>query len=195
MASNNSSSLAAKRYASALLDSAESQSKTSVVIKDLSAVVSLLQESEDFRLFTGSPLLSRQKQIGALREISKKYKFHQLTENFLCLLAKNRRLNMVSAIIQAVFAEESARKGEIVVQVQSAHKMTQAQEKELVKSLANTLGQSVAVEVSVKEDLIGGIVVIAGSQMIDDSVKRKLERLKMAMKSTANTNAAMTKAG
>ena len=44
------------------------------------------------------------------------------------------------------------------------------------------------VKVDVQEDLIGGLVVTVGSQIIDDSVKRKLERLKIAMKSNANNN-------
>ena len=44
-----------------------------------------------------------------------------------------------------------------------------------------------------KADLIVGMVVTVGSQIIDSSEKRKLERLKIAMKSNANNNAATTK--
>lgn len=55
------------------------------------------------------------------------------------------------------------------------------------------MGQTVAVNLEVKQDLIGGMVVTVGSQMFDASVKRKLERLKIAMKSNANNNTAQAK--
>ena len=67
------------------------------------------------------------------------------------------------------------------------------QEKALQEALTKAVGKTVAVNVDVQKDLIGGMVVTVGSQMIDDSVKRKLERLKIAMKSNANSNAASAK--
>ena len=55
--------------------------------------------------------------------------------------------------------------------------------------MVQAVGKAVSVTIDVQEDLIGGMVVTVGSQIIDDSVKRKLERLKIAMKSNANNNA------
>ena len=194
MASNKTSGLAAKRYASALLDTADSQSKTDSVLKDLNDIEAMLQSSEDFAKLAASPLISREQQIASVQAIAKKAKFQDVTSNFLSLLAKNRRLNMLQGILNAVQIEASNRRGEVAAMVQSAFKLTAAQEKALSESLAKAVGQAVAVQVEVKEDLIGGMVVTLGSKMIDDSVKRKLERLKIAMKSSANSNAAIEKA-
>ncbi len=194
MASNNTSGLVAKRYASALLDTADSQSKIDSVLKDLNDIEAMLQSSEDFARLVSSPLISREQQIASVQAIAKQAKFQDITSNFLSLLAQNRRLNMVQSVLMAIQMEASSRRGELAALVQSAFKLTAAQEKALSESLAKAVGQAVAVQVEVKEDLIGGMVVTVGSKMIDNSVKRKLERLKMEMKSGVNGSTIRQKA-
>ena len=46
-----------------------------------------------------------------------------------------------------------------------------------------------------EKDLLGGMVVTVGSVMIDDSVKGKLERLKLNLKTGTNENANMKEVG
>lgn len=189
MASKQTSGAAALRYATALVDIAAETGKIDAVEKDLNDLEAMIAASDDLQTLIHSPLLSRGQQQEAVQAIAAKAKFQDITSNFLALLAQNRRLNMLGAMINAVRMDISRRRGEISAYVQSAFKLTPAQEKALQESLAKAVGQAVAVNVEVKEDLIGGLVVTVGSQMIDDSVKRKLERLKIAMKSNANNNA------
>jgi len=194
LASNNTSGAAALRYATALVDIAQESGKSDAVEKDLMAFQSALSESQDLQKLTQSPLISRKDKQEAVQAIAKKGGFQDIASNFLALLAQNNRLNMVSGVINAVRMELSRRRGEISADVQSAFALTSAQEKELQESLAKAMGQAVAVNVEVNKDLIGGMIVTVGSQMIDDSVKRKLERLKIAMKSGANNNSSADKA-
>lgn len=189
MASKQTSGAAALRYATALVDIAVETGKIDAVEKDLNDLEAMIAASEDLQTLIHSPLLSRVQQQEAVQAIAAKAKFQGITSNFLALLAQNRRLNMLVAMINAVRMDISRRRGEISAYVQSAFKLSPAQEKSLQESLSKAVGQAVAVNVEVKEDLIGGLVVTVGSQMIDDSVKRKLERLKIAMKSNANNNA------
>lgn len=188
MASNNISGAVAVRYATALLEVATESKKIDSVEKDLNDLESMITESADLQRMISSPLSSRDNQIQAISSIAKKAKFNDITSNFLSLLAQNRRLSMVQSIVNAVKMEISRRRGEIAADVKSAFKLTKTQEKSLQESLSKAVGQTVAVNVEVDKSLIGGMVVTVGSQMIDDSVKRKLERLKRAMQSNANTN-------
>lgn len=194
MASQNTSGAAALRYATALVDIAIESGKADAVEKDLIAFQNALNDSQDLRQLTQSPLISRQDKQASVQAIAARAKFQDITSNFLALLAQNNRLNMVLGIINAVRMELSRRRGEISANVQSAFALTKDQEKALQDSLAKAMGQAVAVNVDVNKDLIGGMVVTVGSQMIDDSVKRKLERLKIAMKGGANSNSAADKA-
>ena len=194
MASKQTSGAAALRYATAFVDIAESQNKIDSVEKDLNDLESMVQGSEDLQKLMNSPLISQEEKIKAVQAIGAKAKFQDVTVNFLSLLAQNSRLNMTMPIINTVRAEISRRRGEISAQIQTAFKLSKEQEKALQESLAKAVGQAVAINVEVKQDLIGGMVVTVGSQMFDASVKRKLERLKIAMKSNANNNAAQENA-
>ncbi len=194
MASQKTSGAAALRYATALVEIAVESGKEGSVEKDIFAFQSALVGSQDLQNLIKSPLISRKDKQEAVQTIAKKAKFQDITGNFLALLAQNNRLSMVQAIMNAVLMELSRRRGEVSATVQSAFALTPAQEKALQESLAKAMGQAVAVTVEVKKDLIGGMIVTVGSQMIDDSVKRKLERLKIAMKGGANNNTTAEKA-
>jgi F-type H+-transporting ATPase subunit delta len=67
--------------------------------------------------------------------------------------------------------------------VQTAFALSDEQTKALQKSLSDAMGSHVTLNVEVNRDLLGGLIVTVGSRMIDDSVRRKLERLKRAMTS------------
>lgn len=193
MASKKTSGAAALRYATALVDIAQDSNKINAVEQDLNDLESMIAGSADLQNLIRSPLISRKQQQEAVQAIAAKAKFQDITSNFLALLAQNRRLSMLGGIMNAVRMDMSRRRGEISANVQSAFKLTPAQEKSLKESLEKAVGQAVAIQVEVKEDLIGGMVVTVGSQMIDNSVKRKLERLKIAMKSNANNNLSNSK--
>jgi len=193
VASKQTSGAAALRYATALVDSAEASKKIDAVEKDLNDLEAMISDSKDLQNLIHSPLISQSDKIKAIQAIAQAAKFQNITSNFLALLAQNSRLNIVMAIVKAVRKEISSRRGEVSANIQSAFKLSKEQEKALQESLAKAVGQAVAIQVEVKEDLIGGMVVTVGSQMFDASVKRKLERLKIAMKSNANNNAANSK--
>jgi F-type H+-transporting ATPase subunit delta len=193
VASKTNSGAAALRYATALIDTAEQSKKIDAVEKDLNDLEAMISDSTDLQNMMRSPLISADEKVKAVQAISKKAKFQDITANFLALLAQNGRLNMVRSMINAVRAEASRRRGEISANVQTAFKLSKEQEKALQESLTKAMGQTVAVNLEVKQDLIGGMVVTVGSKMFDASVKRKLERLKIAMKSNANNNTATAK--
>lgn len=189
MASNKTSGVVAMRYASAFVDSAIESQKSDAIEKDLQEFAMMIAGSEDLKTFIKSPLISRLDQQEAITALSKKAKFQDITANFLALLAQNRRLSMIDSIIAAVTKDLAARRGEVAARVQTAFKLSPDQEKALQDALTKAVGKTVSVHLDVDESLIGGMVVTVGSQMIDDSIKRKLERLKIAMTSNANNNA------
>ncbi len=192
VASKQTSGAAALRYATALVeiaaDSSNGAGKIDSVEQDLNDLEAMMASSIDLQTLIKSPLVSRIQQQQAIQAIAEKAKFQDITVNFLSLLAQNRRLGMLPSIMNAARINISRLRGEVSAHVSSAFKLTKEQENALQESLTKAMGQAVAVKVDVQEDLIGGMVVTVGSQMVDDSVKRKLERLKIAMKSNANSN-------
>ena len=181
-ASSSSHGPVARRYAAALLDMAADAKIVEKVEKDLLDLQSMLEGSPELQRLTGNPLVSRDQQRKAILALAEKAKFQTLTVNFLGVLAQNRRLGSIGAVIGAFTSELRRRRGEVEAKVQSAFALNPAQTNALQEQLSKAMGTNVTLDVEVKKDLLGGLVVTVGSRMIDDSVKRKLEKLQRAMK-------------
>lgn len=182
------SSTVSSRYASAFLDLAEQAKILDKVEKDLLQLKDMIGSSDALGALIRSPLIARGQQESAIQKIAEKAKFQKLTCNFLGLLAQNRRLYALPAIIRAVSKEISRRRGELMVTVETAQILTAAQTKALQTAVAKAVGQNVMLETKVNPEIMGGMIVTAGSFMIDDSVRRKLARLRGAMTGGANQN-------
>ena len=154
----------------------------SQIEKDVADLQAMIGASEDFRNLIRSPLVKAGAQQAALTAIADKAGLNKLTKNFLLTLAKNRRLPEIENMLKAVSENISARRGQLRATVETAIPLSDAQKKTLEEQLAKTIGHPVAVDASVKPELIGGVTVTLGSLLIDDSIKSKLERMGRAMK-------------
>ncbi len=182
------SSVVLSRYAGALIDLAEEAKNASKIQKDLDAVEAMISDSDELLQVIVSPRTGKKQQEAILSDIAEKAKFQDLTKNFFGVLISNRRLNALPGIIKAYRKEVAKRSGQVEVRVETAEKMTAAQAKDVQKKISVAIGTDVAVEAHVVPEIIGGMVVTIGSYMIDDSVRRKLERLNVALKSNSNQN-------
>ena len=173
----------AGRYATALFELALEQGVADDVAGDLQGLGALIDDSDDLLRLVRSPVLTRAEQSQAMAAILEKAGVHTLTRNFVGLIAGNRRLFALPAMIRAYQQLLAAHRGEIAGEVISAHPLSNAQLDAVRKQLAQAMGQEVQLESTVDESLIGGLVVRVGSRMIDNSLRTKLQNLKVAMKS------------
>ncbi len=193
MAGPSNINLIASRYVSALLDMAEEAKLIEQVEKDLQDLSGMIDSSEDLQSLIGNPLMSREQHKAGILAIAEKAKLQQLTGNFLGVVADNRRLPALPQIIKKFQEELRKRRGEVEARVETAFALTPAQTDALQKELTKSMGTNVTLSVEVNEELLGGMIVTVGSRMIDDSVRRKLERLQRTMSSGSNENQAHLK--
>ena len=173
----------ADRYAAALFELADERRALDQVAADLRSLRQLLAESPDLRRLVRSPILSRIEQGKAIVAVAERAGFDGLTRNFLGLVAHNRRLFAVPAMIEAFLRRLAARRGEVTAEVTSAQELTPAQLSAVNEQLRKAVGSKIAVEVKVDKNLLGGLIVKVGSRMVDASLRSKLHRLQLAMKS------------
>lgn len=172
----------AGRYAKALFELADEAKQLDEVANDLRAIQAALDESDDLRRLTRSPVISRADQGKAMEAVVKYLGVSELTAKFMAHASANRRLFALPAIIKAYLGELAARRGEIAAEVASAKPLTDAQMTALEDALKKAVGGKVAVSTKTDPSLIGGLIVKVGSRMIDTSVATQLQRLKLAMK-------------
>jgi F-type H+-transporting ATPase subunit delta len=172
----------AERYATALFDIADERRAFDQVATDLRQLRAMLAESADLVRLVRSPILSRQDQARAVEAVAEGAQLSPLVRDFLAVVARNRRLFAVPAMIEAYLARLAARRGEITAEVVAAQALTETQLDTLNEHLRRSVGRRVTIEARVDPRLIGGMIVKVGSRMIDASIESKLRRLQLAMK-------------
>ncbi|MGB7408523.1 MAG: F0F1 ATP synthase subunit delta [Pontixanthobacter sp.] len=180
----------AGRYASALFDLAAEAGTVSAVETDLDTLRTALTESADLRDLTTNPQVSREQATQAMGAIAKSLSVSDLTQNFLGVLADNRRLGDLPKMIRAFHAIAAAQRGEVTANVTSAHPLSDAQMTTLKDKLTAREGRTVKLSSDVDPDLLGGLVVTIGSTRIDGSIRTRLNSLAQAMKKADGGNAA-----
>ena len=175
----------AARYAAALFDLADERRMLDEIASDLRQLQAMLQGSGDFLRLIRSPVLSRDQQGKAVGVLAERAGLSPLVRDFLAVVARNRRLFAVPAIIEAFLAKLAARRGEVNAQVTAAQALNEAQLGALNEQLRRSIGSRVSVDVRIDPGLIGGMIVKVGSRMVDGSIKSKLQRLQLAMKNIA----------
>ena len=170
------------RYALALFELARDSNGIDQVEASLARVRDALAESDDFRRLTASPVVSRGEASKAVLAAADQLGVDATTRNFLGVLAENRRLGQLPQIVRAFRQLAARHRGETTAEVTSAYPLDEGQVSELKQQLRTRVGREVSVDLSVDPDLLGGLVVRIGSQMIDSSIRTRLNSLAHAMK-------------
>ena len=172
----------AGRYAAALFDLAREGKSIDSVETSLKTLESALDQSADLKRLVTSPLVGRDAAAAAIKAVGATLKLDTLTVNFLGVLAQNRRLRQAPAVIAAFRAMAANHRGETTAQVTTAHPLSADQVKALKAKLKTRVGRDVAVDMKTDPAILGGLIVKIGSQMIDGSIRTKLNTLAHAMK-------------
>ena len=170
------------RYASALFDLASEQGSVSAVEGDLDNLGEAIKGSADLAALIRNPRVTREAAAATMNKIADLLALSPLTRNFLGVLAGNRRLGTLPAIISAFSAIAAAQRGEVTAEVTSAHPLTASQLKDLGARLKAREGKEIKIKASVDPALLGGLVVRIGSRQIDSSIRTRLNTLANAMK-------------
>ena len=172
----------AARYASAVFELAKDASDLKTLESNVQDLGTVLADSSDIRDLINSPVVSREDQANAIAAVAKKMKLMPIVSNTLALMASKRRLFVLPALVAQLRALIAEEKGEITAEVISAKAMTKTQTDKLAKAIKARIGKDVKIDATVDEELIGGLVIKVGSQMIDTSIRSKLNSLSNVMK-------------
>ncbi|MEI6557757.1 MAG: F0F1 ATP synthase subunit delta [Rhodospirillaceae bacterium] len=172
----------AVRYAAALFDLATERNGLDQVASDLTRLKDLLAQSPDLRRFLRSPVLTWAQQSQALGALLQKAEISALTQQFVALVAKNRRLFALSGMIEAFLADLARKQGKVSAEITVAQSLTESQTATMNAAVKKALGDKVAISVTVDSSLLGGMVVKVGSRLIDNSLRTKIDKLQLAMK-------------
>ena len=108
----------------------------------------------------------------------------ELVRNFVRLLAEKGRAGEVREIAAEFEVLVAAEQNVLDVELTTAHELSDADFDRILADIEQKSGRKVQASRTVDPDLIGGIVLQAGSMRLDASVRGRLERLRQQLATT-----------
>ncbi|MEL6353058.1 MAG: ATP synthase F1 subunit delta [Cyanobacteria bacterium J06627_28] len=164
-------------YAQALLSLAKSKDSVDELSNIAGEVLALLKDSDDLSAFLENPIANSDAKKGVLKQVLGDDTNQQM-KNFLMLLVDRGRIYLVEPILQQFQALVRELKQTVLAQVTSAIELTDEQ-KETVRQKVQSMtsAKSVELETTLDPDILGGVIIQIGSQVLDASIRGQLRRI------------------
>lgn len=170
----------ARPYAEAVFDIAKEQKALDQWSKMLAFAVAVVTAPE-MAAIIANPNVARQSVEAALTTVCEK-ELNAEGLNMLKTLLSNGRLAILPQVAE-MFEELRAKEAGVVdAVITSAYPLDGAQLKELVASLEKRFGRKVEPQVAVDAELIGGVIIQVGDEVIDASVRGSLQNMAYSLK-------------
>jgi F-type H+-transporting ATPase subunit delta len=173
-------STVARPYAEAAFRLAESGNALAKWAEMLDALA-LVSKDERVQRVAADPNLSDD-QVAGLYIAILAGKLSGEGENFVRVLAHNKRLELLALIHEQFEALKNEREGVVQAEVQSAFELSDAQASDLVERLERKTGRKVKARIEVSKELIAGVRIVLGDKVIDGSARAQLAALETALK-------------
>ena len=167
-----------RRYAKSLMAVAVDRGiSPEGILSDLeNAAVFLAEQPRILEMFKNPKLLMSDR-LGALERFLAASRLQPLNQNFLRLLLRKQRMDILGGIVEEFRALADARAGIIRAAVTSAAPLTDAVVELIRSRLATRFGKQVILSLAVDPELIGGLVVRVGSLSFDGSIRSQFKAM------------------
>ena len=167
-------------YAEAVFDIAKEEQALDDWVNDLSLVVSTMQ-NDAVRTLINSPDLSQRKKAEIFTslfegEISNK------VANFVLVIGQANRIKLLESVLESFKRLVALEKNQKNVTVSSSYALEQDQLEKIELALQKRTGSEINISTHLDKSLIGGIKISYEDQVIDLSLKNKLEALKAQLR-------------
>lgn len=170
----------AKRYAVALFNAAVKLDIAEQVQDDLSSFVELLDKNPQFTGFLKSPeVLTQAKKEMIVNVLGDRTA--GLFVKFLMLLIDKKRLTHIFEIADAYRQLYEQLQGILEARVITAVPLEGNLEQQTIEMLERETGKIIRLSKTVDEDIVGGMIIIVEDEIIDGSIRHKLEQMRRSL--------------
>ena len=163
-------------YARALFDAAKERDRVTAVHEELGDFVRTMDEVPELSALVENPELDRRVKAAALEDLLAGG--DELVRNFILLVVEKGRAAELPEILRELDALVAREQRRLDVELTTAFELSDDEAREIVRQIESAAGREVEATRRVDPDLIGGLVLQAGSMRVDASVRGRLERLR-----------------
>jgi F-type H+-transporting ATPase subunit delta len=169
----------ARTYAQAIFDAAQDKGRLDKVREELQDFLAALRDVPELDALLRNPQLDPGTKADALGQILGGGE--EIARNFLRVVAENGRAAQIEEIIREFEQLYAAQQQVLNVELTTAYELSDDEARAIVKQIEEASGRTVQAKRSVDPDLIGGIVLKAGTRLADGSVRGRLNRLRQEL--------------
>jgi F-type H+-transporting ATPase subunit delta len=167
----------ARPYAEALFKASSADlGGAAVWLDELAAIASNAQLQQ----YAGNPSVTSKQTFDVVAGVAKTM-LPAAAENFLRAVIDHGRLSVLPEIASQFRALKNAKSGSSDATVYSAFALDVAAVADLSATLEKRFGKKLNLSVELQPELIGGVRVVVGDEVLDTSVKARLEQMKVAL--------------
>ncbi|MDO9358300.1 MAG: F0F1 ATP synthase subunit delta [Polaromonas sp.] len=167
----------ARPYAEALFKTAASDlDGTAAWLDELAAIASNVQLQQ----YAGNPSVTATQAFDVVSGVAKN-KLTDSAKNFLRTVIENGRIAVLPEIASQFRVLKNTKSGSSDATVYSAFALEGAALADLSSTLEKRFGRKLNLKVELEPELIGGVRVVVGDEVLDTSVKARLEQMKAAL--------------
>jgi F-type H+-transporting ATPase subunit delta len=166
----------ARTYARALFEAAKDAGRIDEVRDQLTTFVEGVDEVPELRSLIRNPELDPPTKAAALDAVLEGA--DELIRNFVRVVTEKGRAAQLDEIAREYEVLVAAEEQILSVELTTAYELSDDEAAAIVKQIEEASGQRVEAARTVDPDLIGGLVLKAGSLEVDSSVRGRLDRLR-----------------
>jgi len=172
-----SAALIAKVYSQAFLGSIQESDRDSV-LEEFSEFLNLaITQNPAFGRMLTSKSLNKDEQLSLIDRVLAPNASELLT-NFLRVLARHERLDLLQQIFTQITKLRDAETGKKAVLVRTAFELSDKTLSNIKQRLEETLGFSPVINTSIDQSVIGGLVIQVDDTVYDGSLRTRLKQLR-----------------
>ncbi len=175
-AEENENKLVSERYAQALLELVSDNLSKEDILKELLDITESVKGSDDLNKVMTSPVISENEKKNVISKL-----FEDTTNkvilNFLKLLVDKNRFSMLESITKEYKNEINRLNNLLSINITSAIDLTEDEKSTIKNKLSNILNKNIELEWAINPDIIAGLVFEVGDNIIDNSLRHKLQDL------------------
>lgn len=168
--------VAQRMYARALFEAARESGSVDAARDQVAELAAALEQSPELASFLANPQLDPGAKASVLDEITTGAA--PVVRNFARLVAEKGRAGQLRSIAEEFEAIVDREQGRLKVELTTAYALDDTEADAIVRQIEKASGRTVEASRSVDPDLIGGMILQAGSLRVDASVRGRLHRLR-----------------
>ena len=169
-----------RRYAKALYEVAEENNKLNAYIADLKEISGLISSNDDLNQIIKQPKISSSRKKEVFTAIFQDQIDKELLSFLLILIEKNR-IDELNGVILQLEQLQLENNNEVIAVVKTVVPLKDNERTNLVEKLKAKYKKSIILKESIDAALLGGVYVRVGDDVIDGTIKNKIEEMKKLM--------------